>query len=139
MWAYFVSLQLCLNAKLNSSNSAGKSFVAEILMLRRVLNFGKMALLVLPYVSICAEKVIIYKFTYNPFLSPPPFLIPIPPLYICLFRFVDFMLSEIVTNFESLPDWCRQNIWRFFSNHSVSMFVAIMEIKVVERFLKIHL
>ena len=37
--------------------SAGKSFVAEILMLRRVLSTGKMALLVLPYVSICAEKV----------------------------------------------------------------------------------
>ncbi|KAF4355301.1 hypothetical protein F8388_026571 [Cannabis sativa] len=39
-----------------ASTSAGKSFVAEILMLRRVLSFGKMALLVLPYVSICAEK-----------------------------------------------------------------------------------
>ncbi|GAA0144171.1 DNA-directed DNA polymerase [Lithospermum erythrorhizon] len=39
-----------------ASTSAGKSFVAEILMLRRVLSSGKMALLVLPYVSICAEK-----------------------------------------------------------------------------------
>ena len=39
-------------------NSAGKSFVAEILMLRRVLETGKIALLVLPYVSICAEKVL---------------------------------------------------------------------------------
>ncbi|KAF3446459.1 hypothetical protein FNV43_RR11638 [Rhamnella rubrinervis] len=39
-----------------ASTSAGKSFVAEILMLRRVLSCGKMALLVLPYVSICAEK-----------------------------------------------------------------------------------
>jgi hypothetical protein len=38
--------------------SAGKSFVAEILMLRRVISTGKMALLVLPYVSICAEKVL---------------------------------------------------------------------------------
>ena len=37
--------------------SAGKSFVAEVLMLRRVITTGKMALLVLPYVSICAEKV----------------------------------------------------------------------------------
>jgi DNA polymerase theta len=37
--------------------SAGKSFVAEVLMLRRVIRTGKMALLVLPYVSICAEKV----------------------------------------------------------------------------------
>ncbi|KAM7459401.1 hypothetical protein LguiA_036395 [Lonicera macranthoides] len=38
------------------ATSAGKSFVAEILMLRRVLSTGKMALLVLPYVSICTEK-----------------------------------------------------------------------------------
>ncbi|XP_059592184.1 helicase and polymerase-containing protein TEBICHI isoform X2 [Vitis vinifera] len=39
-----------------ASTSAGKSFVAEILMLRRLISTGKMALLVLPYVSICAEK-----------------------------------------------------------------------------------
>ncbi|XP_022754544.1 helicase and polymerase-containing protein TEBICHI isoform X4 [Durio zibethinus] len=39
-----------------ASTSAGKSFVAEILMLRRVILTGKVALLVLPYVSICAEK-----------------------------------------------------------------------------------
>ncbi|KAG6649379.1 hypothetical protein CIPAW_07G208100 [Carya illinoinensis] len=39
-----------------ASTSAGKSFVAEILMLRRVISTGKMALLVLPYVSICTEK-----------------------------------------------------------------------------------
>ncbi|GER38071.1 DNA polymerase I family protein [Striga asiatica] len=39
-----------------ASTSAGKSFVAEILMLRRILATGKIALLVLPYVSICAEK-----------------------------------------------------------------------------------
>ncbi|KAG6391261.1 hypothetical protein SASPL_149014 [Salvia splendens] len=39
-----------------ASTSAGKSFVAEILMLRRVLETGKIALLVLPYVCICAEK-----------------------------------------------------------------------------------
>ncbi|KAI7750051.1 hypothetical protein M8C21_005020, partial [Ambrosia artemisiifolia] len=39
-----------------ASTSAGKSFVAEILMLRRVLTTRKVALLVLPYVSICAEK-----------------------------------------------------------------------------------
>ncbi|KAG8048422.1 hypothetical protein GUJ93_ZPchr0009g976 [Zizania palustris] len=39
-----------------ASTSAGKSFVAEVLMLRRILSSGKMAILVLPYVSICAEK-----------------------------------------------------------------------------------
>ncbi|XP_010546537.1 PREDICTED: helicase and polymerase-containing protein TEBICHI [Tarenaya hassleriana] len=39
-----------------ASTSAGKSFVAEVLMLRRVITAGKMALLVLPYVSICTEK-----------------------------------------------------------------------------------
>ncbi|MQL93723.1 hypothetical protein Taro_026365, partial [Colocasia esculenta] len=43
----FVSLNVC---------SAGKSFVAEILILRRIISTGKIALLVLPYVSICAEK-----------------------------------------------------------------------------------
>lgn len=40
--------------------SAGKSFVAEVLMLRRILSSGNMAILVLPYVSICAEKVLRY-------------------------------------------------------------------------------
>jgi len=40
-----------------ASTSAGKSFVAEVLMLRRILSSGNMAILVLPYVSICAEKV----------------------------------------------------------------------------------
>ncbi|KAB2049862.1 hypothetical protein ES319_A13G206700v1 [Gossypium barbadense] len=39
-----------------ASTSAGKSFVAEILMLRRVILTRKAALLVLPYVSICVEK-----------------------------------------------------------------------------------
>ncbi|XP_042498308.1 helicase and polymerase-containing protein TEBICHI isoform X2 [Macadamia integrifolia] len=39
-----------------ASTSAGKSFVAEILMLRRLFSSGKIALLVLPYVSICSEK-----------------------------------------------------------------------------------
>ncbi|URD79344.1 HELICc [Musa troglodytarum] len=39
-----------------ATTSSGKSFVAEILMLRQVLSTGKMALLVLPYVSLCAEK-----------------------------------------------------------------------------------
>ncbi|KAL1315068.1 hypothetical protein HN51_041855 [Arachis hypogaea] len=39
-----------------ASTSAGKSIVAEILMLRRVISTDKMAILVLPYVSICAEK-----------------------------------------------------------------------------------
>ncbi|PPD66977.1 hypothetical protein GOBAR_DD36143 [Gossypium barbadense] len=39
-----------------ASTSAGKSFVAEILMLRRLILTRKAALLVLPYVSICVEK-----------------------------------------------------------------------------------
>ncbi|KAL4193941.1 hypothetical protein AMTRI_Chr05g66280 [Amborella trichopoda] len=39
-----------------ASTSAGKSIVAEILMLRRVITTRKMALLVLPYVSLCSEK-----------------------------------------------------------------------------------
>ncbi|XP_024542477.1 helicase and polymerase-containing protein TEBICHI-like isoform X1 [Selaginella moellendorffii] len=39
-----------------ASTSAGKSLVAEILMLKRVLATGKMAMLVLPYVALCSEK-----------------------------------------------------------------------------------
>ncbi|KAM0921821.1 hypothetical protein ACQ4PT_006730 [Festuca glaucescens] len=39
-----------------ASTSAGKSFVAEVLMLRRILSSQKIAILVLPYVSLCAEK-----------------------------------------------------------------------------------
>jgi DNA polymerase theta len=41
--------------------SGGKSMVAELLMLRRVLDTGKSALLVLPYVSICTEKANHFK------------------------------------------------------------------------------
>ena len=54
----FLYLSFC------SFNSAGKSFVAEILMLRRVIDSGKIALLVLPYVSICVEKVILIPFSW---------------------------------------------------------------------------
>ncbi|XP_024540932.1 DNA polymerase theta-like isoform X1 [Selaginella moellendorffii] len=39
-----------------ASTSAGKSLVAEILMLKRVVATGKMAMLVLPYVALCSEK-----------------------------------------------------------------------------------
>ena len=37
--------------------SAGKSLVAEVLMLRRLLSEKRACLLVLPYVALCAEKV----------------------------------------------------------------------------------
>lgn len=36
--------------------SGGKSLVAEVLMLRRVLTTGRPAMVVLPFVSICSEK-----------------------------------------------------------------------------------
>jgi DNA polymerase theta len=39
-----------------ASTSAGKSLVAEVLMLRRILSTGKKAFLVLPYVALCSEK-----------------------------------------------------------------------------------
>lgn len=37
--------------------SGGKSIVAEILALRRLLTTGKPFMLVLPFVALCAEKV----------------------------------------------------------------------------------
>ena len=48
--------------------SGGKSMVAEVLMLRRMMSTGKPAMLVLPFVSICAEKASRYKkiFEYLP-------------------------------------------------------------------------
>jgi hypothetical protein len=52
----YLALILCISF-LFLYCSAGKSFVAEVLMLRRILSSGNMAILVLPYVSICAEKV----------------------------------------------------------------------------------
>ena len=36
--------------------SGGKSLVAEVLMLRRILTTNRPAMLVLPFVSICSEK-----------------------------------------------------------------------------------
>lgn len=41
--------------------SGGKSMVAEVLMLRHMMRTGKPAMLVLPFVSICAEKAARYK------------------------------------------------------------------------------
>lgn len=48
-------------------HSAGKSLVAEVLMLRRILSSGKKALLVLPYVTLCSEKVMnLASYTFSP-------------------------------------------------------------------------
>jgi DNA polymerase theta len=44
------------NLVYSASTSAGKSLVAEVLMLRRVLTTGKPVMLVLPYKALCAEK-----------------------------------------------------------------------------------
>ncbi len=44
------------NLVYSASTSAGKSLVAEVLMLRRVLSTGKPAMLVLPFVALCSEK-----------------------------------------------------------------------------------
>lgn len=48
-----------------ASTSAGKSLVAEVLMIRRILATEKKALLVLPYVALCAEKVGYHLFSAN--------------------------------------------------------------------------
>lgn len=44
------------NLVYSASTSAGKSLVAEILMVRRLLSGSRLLLLVLPYVALCAEK-----------------------------------------------------------------------------------
>jgi DNA polymerase theta len=36
--------------------SGGKSAVAEVLMLRRLITTGRTAMLVMPFVTLCAEK-----------------------------------------------------------------------------------
>jgi DNA polymerase theta len=36
--------------------SGGKSLVAEVLMLRRIMTTNRPAMMVLPFVSICSEK-----------------------------------------------------------------------------------
>ena len=45
------------NLVYSAPTSAGKSAVAEVLMLRRLILKKRPALLVLPFVSLCAEKV----------------------------------------------------------------------------------
>jgi DNA polymerase theta len=44
------------NLVYSAPTSAGKSLVADVLMLRRVLTTGKPVMLVLPYRALCAEK-----------------------------------------------------------------------------------
>eukprot|EP00897_Mesotaenium_endlicherianum_P007786 jgi/Mesen1/7035/ME000366S06241 len=44
------------NLVYSASTSAGKSLVAEVLLVRRLMTTGSKALLVLPYVALCAEK-----------------------------------------------------------------------------------
>jgi len=45
--------------------SAGKSLVSEVLMLRQLLFRGRRALVILPYVSICEERVSQLRMTYG--------------------------------------------------------------------------
>lgn len=97
-------------------HSAGKSFVAEVLMLRRVISTGKMALLVLPYVSICAEKVL-YLVSSQ------------------IFVYIYMSVIYLLLHFSSL---CHsQSIWKDFLSHLESMFAVFMVTRVVEPFLKI--
>lgn len=64
--------------------SAGKSLVAEVLLIRRVIDTGKKALLVLPFVSICHEKVQLH-WKKNPLLASlaPKSTLLSSPLYHC--------------------------------------------------------
>lgn len=49
--------------------SGGKSMVAELLMLRRTMETGKPALLVLPYVAICTEKASHFRRIFSHFVE----------------------------------------------------------------------
>lgn len=89
-------------------------------MLRRVIDSGKIALLVLPYVSICVEKVFFTSFLWLEVRSSHS--------TICID--VAFCINT--------DTFFRRNISRFCWNPLASRFGAIMEIKVAGHFQRIH-
>ncbi len=68
------------NLVYSAPTSAGKSAVAEVLLLRRLLAARRPALLALPFVSLCAEKVAHLERLLAPLHKRGPLALTLPVL-----------------------------------------------------------
>lgn len=81
--------------------SGGKSAVAEILMLRRLVTTGRTAMLVMPFVSLCDEKTIHLERLLKPLEKWVPRCFAV--VYACslLFAVVDAFVSAFLQSVGS--------------------------------------
>ena len=105
------------NLVYSAPTSGGKSAVAEILMLRRLITTGRPAMLVMPFVTLCAEKSAhwerllkpLEKYVVQHLLSHVLLLLPLP-LLLPLSLLVSVLLLHLLLHVNLLYNHSRSDI-----------------------------